>query len=96
MFLVVQFRSIGANKCINEPFKKKIKTMLQFLEIIPEVSFKPSSDRWEYKEIYSHTDEQQLDFLNRLGLDGWECTKIYYDGNMRHYIGIFKRKLLAI
>lgn len=43
--------TMAGNKCINEPFKKKIKTMLQFLEIIPEVNYQPSSDRWEYKEF---------------------------------------------
>ena len=96
MSLFGGFLRIVANKCINEPFKKKIKTMLQFLEIIPEVNYQPSSDRWEYKEFYSSADENKLSFLNRLGSNGWEPVSLEYSSRIAANQGIFKRKLVAI
>lgn len=77
--------------------------MLQFLEIIPEINYIPSGERWEYKEIQSDSHESEIYFLNRVGAEGWECIKVKYNGIPRDkfilndtYTGIFKRKLIAI
>ena len=60
---------IAGNNCINEPFKKKIKTMLQLLEIIPEVNYHPSSDRWEYGSFKSGDGENPEEMLDRLNAE---------------------------
>lgn len=77
-------------------YETKIKTMLQFLNIIPEVNYQPSSDRWEYKEVISEAKEGVLDLLNRLGYDGWQPETLEYSKVSKRWVGIFKRKLVAI
>ena len=77
--------------------------MLQVLEIIPEVNYQPSSDRWEYVQISSFRGEDEITFLNRMGMQGWECINVKYQGRPvekmilnDYYKGLFKRKLVAI
>lgn len=56
--------------------------------------FHPSGERWEYKEFISEVKETHLDFLNRLGSEGYQPETLEYSKVSKTYYGVFKRKLI--